>query len=254
MTAVVRSAMALTLSGAVAVSAAFIAAPPSLLAERPSLPMLRIDGEAIALTAFNPIADQVNIITTYGQQAVDDTVAWVNDLVAPLTQGQFWPLSGYPGQYIANAVDSTANWAAGLASTAAGFIQAEIDYFGGLAPNLINYFANVVQNVINWVTGLIPSPFAAKASATLPAASARGAAADAPTPARAAATGAIEPAAPVTSDVAPSSTARQAPRHSASARGAASSTARTAAATAASIGNGSLRGARAAAARPDSRG
>ena len=249
--------MALTLSGAVAVSAAFIAAPPSLLAERPSLPMLRIDGEAIALTAFNPIADQVNIITTYGQQAVDDTVAWVNDLVAPLTQGQFWPLSGYPGQYIANAVDSTANWAAGLASTAAGFIQAEIDYFGGLAPNLINYFANVVQNVINWVTGLIPSPFAAKASATLPAASARGAAADAPTPAGAAATGATEPAAPVTrgADVAPSSAARQVPRHSASARGAASSTARSAASTArtargaASTGNGSLRGARAAAAR-----
>lgn len=184
MTDVARSAVALTVSGVVAASAAFVTTPVSVaVAERASLPVLSVNTEAIALTAFNPIADQFDILYTYGAQAVDVTATLVNNLVTPIIQGQFWPVSGYPGNYIANAFNSAANWVSGMADTATGFIQAEINYFGGFVPNVINWAANVVQNVINWITGWLPWPFAAvKAPSARPASSVRRAAAAAAAP------------------------------------------------------------------------
>lgn len=163
-TAFARSALGFAVSGTFAVSAAFIAAPPTVLTQSASMPSLTVGSEAIALTAFNPIEDQVAIISTYAQQAVDAAATWVDDLVTPLATGQFWPLSGLPGSYIANSINSTADFAAGLASTVAGFVQAEIDYFGGFVPNVFDYVANAVQNIINWVTGLVPWPLAANVS------------------------------------------------------------------------------------------
>ncbi len=223
MTAVARSAVALTVSGVVAVSAAFVAAPASVAAERAGLPVLSVNAEAIALTAFNPIADQFDILYTYGAQAVDVTATFVSNLVTPIIQGQFWPVSGYPGNYIANAFNSAANWVSGMADTATGFIQAEINYFGGFVPNVINWAANVVQNVINWITGWLPWPFAAvKAPSTRPASSVRRAAAAAAAPT--ADTAATQQGAPAVSQagVAASSGTRHAAHSAPTARSAAS--------------------------------
>ena len=239
-----RSALALTVTGAFAVSATFLAAPPDLLAQRAPMPTLSVSSEAVALTAFNPIADQLDILYTYGSQAVGETATLVNNLVTPIIQGQFWPVSGYPGNYIANAFNSAANYVSELANTATQFIQAEIDYFGGFVPNVINWAANVVQNVINWITGWLPWPLAAvKTPAVRPAAvRARRAAATAPTEAAAETTAATQQAATAVSTARPaaSSGARQAGRSAATARSAASA-------------KSSARGARAAAAASRSR-
>ena len=70
-----------------------------------------------------PIADQIDILYTYGQQAVGGTVYWVDDLVTPLATGQFWPLSGQPGTYLTGAINSTVNWGQGLINTAIGFVR-----------------------------------------------------------------------------------------------------------------------------------
>lgn len=231
MTAFARSALGLAVSGTFAVSAAFIAAPPTLLTQSATMPSLTLGSEAIALTvAFNPIEDQVAIISTYAQQAVDVTATWVSDVVTPLTTGQFWPLSGAPGNYIANAVNSTADFAAGLTSTVAGFVQAEVNYFGGIVPNLFDYVANAVQNIINWVTGLVPWPLAAKvstaaatvaATATAPRTAAASSRANTSTaPARATTTAAPARAAATVKAPRPASATRQA-AGSATPRGAA---------------------------------
>ena len=195
MTAFARPATALTLSGVVALSAAFGAAAPSLEGASPLVPVMRVDMEHVALAGFiediynqiqpivaaavdsveaavsvvpvvgPPTADQINILYTYAQQAVGGTVYWADDLVTPLVQGQFWPVSGAPGTYLAGALNSTTVWASGLVNTAIGFIQAEIDYFGGVLPNIVQDVVNVIQNVINWISGWIPGPLAAVAPA-----------------------------------------------------------------------------------------
>lgn len=201
MTAFARPATALTASGIVALSAAFAAAPPTLSAAPSLAPLMQIDMERVALAGFiadiynqiepivagavdsleaavgavpvvgPPIADQIDIVYTYAQQAVGGTVYWADDLVTPLAQGQFWPLSGDPGNYLAGALNSTTVWASDLVNTAIGFIQAEIDYFGGVLPNIVQDVVNVIQNVINWISGWIPGPLAAVTPAS-PAAAA----------------------------------------------------------------------------------
>ena len=191
MTAFARPATALTASGVVALSAVFAAAPPTLSAAPALAPAIRVDMERVALAGFiediynqiqpvvaaavdsleaavgavpvvgPPVADQIDILYTYAQQAVGGTVYWADDLVTPLVQGQFWPISGNPGNYLAGAFNSTVNWASGLVNTAIGFVQAEIDYFGGVLPNIVQDVVNVIQNVINWISGWIPQPLAA---------------------------------------------------------------------------------------------
>ena len=202
MVAVVRPAV--TLTAAVVALGPALAVTPALVANPPVVPMSITDARDIALTGFiadiynsiepaiadvvdtvaalvaqipvvgPPIAEQINILFTYSQAAVAGTVYWVDDLVTPIVNGDFWPLSGDPGNYISGAINSTINWVDGLVSTAIGFAQAEIDFFTGLipnVPNVINDVINAVENVINWIIGWIPNPFAAvEAPAATPAA------------------------------------------------------------------------------------
>ncbi len=213
MTAFARPATALTTGGVLVLSAAFAAAPPTLSAAPSLAPVMRVDMQQVALAGFiadiynqiqpivagavdtvaatigavpivgPPIADQIDILYTYTQQAVGGTVYLADDLVTPLVQGQFWPVSGAPGNYLAGAINSATVWAGDLVNTAIGFVQAEIDYFGGIVPNVFQDVINVIQNVINWITGWIPGPFAA----TSPAAAAVSRTAAAPAVRRAAA-------------------------------------------------------------------
>lgn len=125
-----------------------------------------------------PVADQIDILYTYAQQAVGATVNWADDLVTPLATGQFWPVSGQPGNYVTGAINSTVVWGQSLINTAIGFAQAEIDYFSGWIPNLpgvitniVNQVVSTIQQVINWITGFIPGPFAAVAKPAVAAAS-----------------------------------------------------------------------------------
>lgn len=118
-----------------------------------------------------PVADQIDILYTYTQQAVGATVNLADDLVTPLVTGQFWPVSGQPGNYVTGAINSTVIWGQSLINTAIGFAQAEIDYFTGWIPNLpgvitniYNQIVNTIQQVIDWITGVIPVPFAAVAT------------------------------------------------------------------------------------------
>ncbi|HPX35820.1 MAG TPA: hypothetical protein PLH92_05075 [Mycobacterium sp.] len=183
-----------------------------------------------------PIADQIDILYTYGQQAVGGTVYWVDDLVTPLATGQFWPLSGQPGTYLTGAINSTVNWGQGLINTAIGFVQAEIDYFTGWIPNLpnvitniVNQVVNTIQQVINWITGWIPGPFAAvpaRSAAAAGVAPVRAAAARAAAAATTAA-GTTETAAPTLSQT------RRPSRSAAAARSTAKHVGRAAAAHAA---------------------
>lgn len=115
-----------------------------------------------------PVANQIDILYTYGQQAIGSTVLWADDLVTPFFTGQFWPVSGLPGNYLTGAINSTVNWGQSLINTAIGFVGAEISYFTGWLPNFPNVIANIfnqitntIQQVINWITGFIPRPFAA---------------------------------------------------------------------------------------------
>ena len=197
MVAVVRPA-ATVAAAVVALTPVVAVAPSALLANPPGLPMSSaVTAQEVVLTGFiadiynsiqpavadvvstiaalvgqvpiigPPIADQINILYTYGEAAVAATVYWVDDLVTPIATGNFWPLSGNPGNYIAGAIDSTVIWVNGLIAAAIGFVNAEINFFTGLIPNIpsipniINDVVNTVQNVINWIIGWIPGPFAA---------------------------------------------------------------------------------------------
>lgn len=195
----VRPTVALTAAATIMFGSALSAAPAALLAAPPTVPALAtVTAQDVALAGFiadiyddiepvvagavgavadlisvvpiigPPIADQIDILYTYGEQAVAGTVYWVDDLVTPLINGQFWPLSGAPGNYIAGAIDSTIDWAGGLVNTAVGFVEAEINYFLGWVPNIPNLIndivsgvVNTVQDIINWVIGWIPGPLAA---------------------------------------------------------------------------------------------
>ena len=197
MVAVVRPAVTVA-AAVVALTPVVAVAPSALLANPPGLPMSSaVTAQEVVLTGFiadiynsiqpavadvvstiaalvgqvpiigPPIADQINILYTYGEAAVAATVYWVDDLVTPIATGNFWPLSGNPGNYIAGAIDSTVIWVNGLIAAAIGFVHAEINFFTGLIPNIpsipniINDVVNTVQNVINWIIGWIPGPFAA---------------------------------------------------------------------------------------------
>lgn len=168
MNAAVRSGIAQSAIAAMAVGSA-IAVTPAIAGQNQIPALATVDGHTVALAGF--ISDQINILTSYGQQAVDETAAWVSAVVNPLITLQFWPLSGQPGNYIAGAFNSTVNFAQSLAGTAVGFVQAEIDYFTNWIPNIpnvignvVNYVVNAIQNVVNWITGWIPWPFAAVAT------------------------------------------------------------------------------------------
>lgn len=204
----VRPTVALTAAATIMFGSALSAAPAALLAAPPTVPALAtVTAQDVALAGFiadiyddiepvvagavgavadlisvvpiigPPIADQIDILYTYGEQAVAGTVYWVDDLVTPLINGQFWPLSGAPGNYIAGAIDSTIDWAGGLVNTAVGFVEAEINYFLGWVPNIPNLIndivsgvVNTVQDIINWVIGWIPGPLAAVAAPSAAAA------------------------------------------------------------------------------------
>lgn len=259
MATIARPATALTASGIVALSAAFAAAPPSLPGAPALAPTMRVDMERVALAGFiedlynqiqpvvaaavdsldaaisavpivgPPVADQIDIIYTYAQQAVGGTVYWADDLVTPLVQGQFWPLSGNPGNYLAGAFNSTVNWASGLVNTAIGFIQAEIQYFGGVLPNIVQDVVNVIQNVINWITGWIPQPLAATPPAAAAAVSRTVTAGAAPTVKRSAARTAAS-ASRDSRTVRPAASAGKSVRSAAAAKGAVHRGAKSAAA------------------------
>lgn len=160
-----RPGITLTAVAAVAVGSA-IAVTPAVAVTNPLPALATLDARDILLAGV--ITDQIAILTTYGQQALDDTAAWVSDLVTPLVNLQFWPLSGQPGNYLAGAFNSTVNWGQGLVNTAIGFVQAEIDWLTSWSPSLPNVVndvvsavINTIQNVINWITGWIPGPLAA---------------------------------------------------------------------------------------------
>ena len=198
METVIRPGIALTAAAAVALGSAMSHTPPGLV-EGPAIPTsATLSAQNVMLTGFiadiynqiqpvvasavdsaaalvgaipivgPPAADQIDILYSYGQQAVGGTVYWVDDLVTPLANGQFWPLSGQPGNYLAGAFNSTVNWGQGLVNTAIGFVQAEIDWLTSWSPSLPNVVndvvsavINTIQNVINWITGWIPGPLAA---------------------------------------------------------------------------------------------
>lgn len=218
MEAITRPTIALTAATVVAFGSALGAAPTAIMASPSVYPATSaVVAQDIMLTGFianiyndiesvvspivysvsdligavplvgPPIANQIDILYGYGQAAVADTVYWVDDLVTPLVNGNFWPLSGAPGNYLAGAVNSTIDWGQALVDTAVGFVGAEIDYFFGWIPNIpsiinnvintiknivgwfnipniINNVVNAVQNVINWIIGWIPGPFAAVAT------------------------------------------------------------------------------------------
>ncbi len=162
-----RPGITLTAVAAVAVGSA-IAVTPAVAVTNPLPALATLDARDILLAGV--ITDQIAILTTYGQQALDDTAAWVSDLVTPLVNLQFWPLSGQPGNYLAGAFNSTVSFAQNIVSTGTGFVQAEIDWLTGLIPNIpnvindvINTVVSAIQNVISWITGWIPWPFAAVA-------------------------------------------------------------------------------------------
>ena len=215
MEALTRPALALTAATAVAFSSAMTAAPSALVAAPAVVPTSSaVAAQNVMLAGFiadiyndiesvvadvvygisgaigsvplvgPPIADQIDILYFYGEQAIGDTVYWVDDLVTPLVNLDFWPISGAPGNYLSNAAFATVDWVESLVDTAVGFVQAEIDYFFGWIPNIpniindvintidniVNWFnipnivnevVNTVENVINWIIGWIPGPLAA---------------------------------------------------------------------------------------------
>ena len=134
MEALTRPALALTAATAVAFGSAMTAAPAALVGAPAVLPASSaVAANNVMLAGFiadiyndiesvvsgvvygisdaigsvplvgPPIADQIDILYGYGEQAVGGTVYWVDDLVTPLVTLDFWPISGVPGQYLSNA-------------------------------------------------------------------------------------------------------------------------------------------------------
>lgn len=102
-----------------------------------------------------PAAEQLDILFTYAEEALSGTVYLADDLVTPLVNGQFWPLSGQPGNYLAGAFNSTLGWAQGLAASTVSFIQAEIDWFTGWIPNVPNAISSIGNAVYEAVQAII---------------------------------------------------------------------------------------------------
>ena len=138
MEALTRPALALTAATAVAFSSAMTAAPSALVAAPAVVPTSSaVAAQNVMLAGFiadiyndiesvvadvvygisgaigsvplvgPPIADQIDILYFYGEQAIGDTVYWVDDLVTPLVNLDFWPISGAPGNYLSNAAFAT---------------------------------------------------------------------------------------------------------------------------------------------------
>lgn len=106
-----------------------------------------------------PISQQINILYNYGEQAVADTVYWVDDLVTPLYELKFWPFSGNPGNYLLGAVDDTVNWVEKLLNTGVDFVQAEynwlVNQIDNLIPDIINDIGKIIDDAIGIVRDIV---------------------------------------------------------------------------------------------------